>query len=173
MSLRTLQQLFYSLDPSPFRDRDLDPEAAKFIIEEAQDRASDEPLRIMLHVPTEDASRADFVPGAIHNYFALMRQSEERRLREIFREGRWALAVGMVAVFVIFASAEFLLAYLGNHGQSASSWLHPLADSLVVLGWVVLWRPAELLLYDWWPVRRRIRLFRRLEAATVECLSGA
>lgn len=173
LNLRTLQQLFYSLDPSPFRDRDLDPEAAKFIIEEAQDRAADEPLRLVLHMPAEDAARAEFVQSAIHNYFALLRQSEERRLREILREGRWALAVGLVAVFVIFAAAEFLLAYLAKDPQSASGWLRPVADSLVILGWVVLWRPTELLLYDWWPVRRRIRLYRRLEAVGVECLNGA
>jgi hypothetical protein len=167
LNLRTLQQLFYSLDPSPFRDRDLDPEAARFIVEEAMDRVGDEPITIILHMPAEDAARADFVPGAIRNYFALLRQSERRRMRMIFREGRWSLAVGLVAVFVIFALARFL-----TKAVPADSLWHTLVDSLVILGWVVLWRPAELLLYDWWPVRRRMQLYRRLEEARVECLDG-
>jgi hypothetical protein len=70
-------------------------------------------------------------------------------------------------VFVIFALARFLSAAVPQE----SLW-HTLVDSLVILGWVVLWRPAELLLYDWWPVRRRMQLYRRLIAAKVECLSG-
>lgn len=171
LNLRSLQQLFYSLDPSPFRDRDLDPEAARFIIEEAEDRAGDERIRIVLHMPGEDAARAGFVEGAIHNYFVLLGQSEERRLRMIFREGRWALAVGVVAVFVIFTVAEFLSSYI-QQAQPASGLLRTAGESLVILGWVVLWRPAELLLYDWWPVRRRIRLYRRLASSSVECTSG-
>ena len=168
LNLRSLQQLFNSLDPSPFRDRDLDPEAARFIVEEAQDLPHDAPIAIVLHMPADDAARADFVPSALHNYFALMRQSDERRMRMIFREGRWSLAVGLVVVFAIFALARFLSAAVPRD----SLW-HMLIDSLVILGWVILWRPAELLLYDWWPVRRRIQLYRRLEAARVECLNGS
>lgn len=146
----------------------MDPEAARYILEEAQDLPQDAPITIVLHMPAEDAARADFVPGAIHNYFALMRQSDERRMRMIFREGRWSLAVGLVVVFAIFALARFLSAAVPQD----SLW-HMLIDSLVILGWVILWRPAELLLYDWWPVRRRIQLFRRLEAAQIECLNGS
>ena len=165
---RSLQQLFNSLDPSPFRDRDLDPEAARYILEEAQDLPHDAPITIVLHMPPEAAARADFVPGAIHNYFALMRLSDERRMRMIFREGRWSLAVGLVVVFAVFALAKFL-----SDAVPQDSLWHMLIDSLVILGWVILWRPAELLLYDWWPVRRRIQLYRRLEAARVECLNGS
>lgn len=42
------------------------------------------------------------------------------------------------------------------------------SESLVVFGWVAMWRPAEIFLYDWLPITRRRRLFRRLAAAEVE-----
>lgn len=29
-------------------------------------------------------------------------------------------------------------------------------------GWVAMWRPLEVFLYQWWPIRADIRLFERL-----------
>jgi hypothetical protein len=44
-------------------------------------------------------------------------------------------------------------------------------QGLFILGWVALWRPLEIFLYDWWPLARRIRLLGRLSNATVEIRS--
>jgi hypothetical protein len=41
-------------------------------------------------------------------------------------------------------------------------------QSLVIIGWVALWRPAETFLYDWWPIRAEARLYDRLAAMRVE-----
>jgi hypothetical protein len=34
-----------------------------------------------------------------------------------------------------------------------------------------MWRPMEILLYDWWPVRDDQRLFERLSRAEVRIVS--
>ena len=34
-------------------------------------------------------------------------------------------------------------------------------------GWVAMWRPMEIFLYDWWPVRAEARLSDRLTAMPV------
>jgi hypothetical protein len=34
--------------------------------------------------------------------------------------------------------------------------------SLVIGAWVALWRPLEIFLYDWWPVRAEARRYDRL-----------
>jgi hypothetical protein len=47
-----------------------------------------------------------------------------------------------------------------------------LQESLVIVGWVVIWRPAEIFLYDWLPIVRRRKLFNRLASATVTVQSG-
>ena len=164
IKLNSLAQLFLSLDPSPFRDRDLDPAAAAFIIDEAEDRPARHPLTIVLHLPESDAAQAEFVSEAIRHYFALLRQSEQRVLRGIFRDGRWALLVGLITVVVIVALEQIASTLI-----SKDSLYRGVVESVVILAWVVLWRPAELLLYDWWPVRRRVTLFRRLEAVSVQC----
>jgi hypothetical protein len=41
-------------------------------------------------------------------------------------------------------------------------------QGLIIFGWVANWRPAEIFLYDWWPIRRRARLYDRLSRMPVE-----
>jgi hypothetical protein len=45
----------------------------------------------------------------------------------------------------------------------------------VIGAWVALWRPIEIFLYDWWPVRSEARLFDRLsqiDVSTVHVSGG-
>jgi hypothetical protein len=46
-----------------------------------------------------------------------------------------------------------------------------LAEGIMIFGWVANWRPAEILLYDLWAVRRRVGLYRRLADARIELKS--
>ena len=40
--------------------------------------------------------------------------------------------------------------------------------NLIILGWVANWRPIQIFLYDWWPLRRRRRLYERLARAAID-----
>ena len=42
-----------------------------------------------------------------------------------------------------------------------------LRESLVIGGWVAMWRPLEIYLYDWWP-RRIGRIYEKLSRVPVE-----
>jgi hypothetical protein len=44
LHLHNLDQLFDTLDPSPFRERDLDPKADEFIVDSARELCSRRPL---------------------------------------------------------------------------------------------------------------------------------
>src|SRR6516225_2410812 len=90
INLSRLPQLFNSLDPSPFCERDLDPDAEDYIVGSAEEASRQEPLALVIHVPA-DQLPAQGLPGvreAIHNYFAYRRDQENRRLRLLFRDGR-------------------------------------------------------------------------------------
>jgi hypothetical protein len=45
-------------------------------------------------------------------------------------------------------------------------------ESLVIVGWVVIWRPIESFLYDGMPLVRRRKLYRRLAASKVTAVSA-
>ena len=43
-----------------------------------------------------------------------------------------------------------------------------LRESLTIAGWVAMWRPMQIYLYDWWPLRRRGQLYGKLSRIPVE-----
>lgn len=125
-----LKQLFHSLDPTPFRERDLDPKAEAFIADWARELSVDVPLALIVHVDPEmpSAEQLKVLRDAVREYFHERAGQTRRRLRQLFRVGRTSLLIG---------------------------------------GWVAMWRPLEVFLYDWWPIRAEARLFDRLSAMTV------
>jgi hypothetical protein len=46
-------------------------------------------------------------------------------------------------------------------------------ESLLIGGWVAMWRPIELFLYDWWPIRAEAQLAERLAAMPVRIVYKA
>lgn len=160
--LANAEQFYHSLDPSPFRDRDLDRDAAAFIIEEVEDLPKDDAVRLVLSVPTGSMASMEHAPPAIRHYFDRLAESTTRQLRRMLRHARHSLIIGMVFVFVVIAAARLVIENAGEH-----TLLSALLEGLTIVAWVALWRPTEMFLYDWWPIRGRIRLYRRIATLPV------
>jgi hypothetical protein len=66
-----LKQLFDAIDPSPFRDRDLDPKAEEFIVGWAKDLPRDAKLALVVDVDREAGlpEEAALLRDAIHEFF--------------------------------------------------------------------------------------------------------
>ncbi|MGZ3392237.1 MAG: hypothetical protein ACXVCF_21945 [Isosphaeraceae bacterium] len=156
--LRRLQQLFNSLDPSPFHERDLDQEAEDYIVESADEFPLPTPLHLVVYLPEDElpSSGSFDVPLAIHNYFAYRLSEGRRRLRLFFREGRVALGIGLAFLFVCVVLRQLALATKGGAVSEIA------AEGLLIVGWVAMWRPLEIFLYEWWPIRRRCRILAKL-----------
>src|SRR5436309_14561353 len=85
-----LKQLFNSIDPSPFRNKDLDPKAEEFIVGWARDMPRDVPLALLVDLdrPAGLPDEAAVLRDAIHEFFIQRANAFRRRLRELFRVGR-------------------------------------------------------------------------------------
>src|SRR5512146_3512462 len=83
--LAELKQLFNSIDPSPFRDRDLDPKAEEFIVGWAKDLPSDASLALVVNLDREAGlpDEAAVLRDAIHEFFGHRAETYRRRLREL------------------------------------------------------------------------------------------
>ena len=44
-------------------------------------------------------------------------------------------------------------------------------EGLIICGWVAMWRPIQIFLYDWWPILGDRRLFDRLSRMPVQIVS--
>lgn len=170
--LRTAEQLFNSLDPSPFHERDLDDEAERYIVGWAREIKGTGRLQLIVTLPevahsTEVAQR---IPDAIHNYFSYRAVQARQELRELLRIGWRSLAIGIVVLMVCFVTIQYISIAVG---QTTVGRL--MEQSLLIVGWVANWRPLEIFLYDWWPIQRHLVLFRRLAKMSVEvrAASGA
>lgn len=163
--LSEVAQLFNSLDPSPFHERDLDQDAEEYIVGWARELRANAPLRIIVHLPEVEARKAEErgLSTALANYFAERALMQQRDLNELFRVGRRYLLIGVPVLVLCLIGSQLARTRLGT-GPVASA----IAESLVLLGWVANWKPIETFLYDWWPLKRRRDLYRRLAMAAVE-----
>jgi len=57
--LNRIEQLFSSFDPSPFREKDLDPAAEQYIVDAVDEIAHAAPLRIVVYLPAAGKRSAD------------------------------------------------------------------------------------------------------------------
>ncbi|GIK82259.1 MAG: hypothetical protein M5U33_05585 [Pseudorhodoplanes sp.] len=162
--IRSLGQLFNLLDPSPFFEKDLDSDAEEFIVGWARELPRTAAVRIAIYLPPEIAALPETarLGEVLAHYFNYRARMIERDLRELFRIGRSALAIGILAL-VLCLTASQLVAPLAPNPTAARI----IEESFIIVGWVANWRPIEIYLYDWWPLRRRVQLYRRIAAAAV------
>src|ERR1700751_2470269 len=162
--LGELKQLFNAIDPSPFRDKDLDPKAEEVLVGWAKELPRDATLALVVDLDREAGfpDEAAVLREAIHEFFSQRAEAYRPRLRELFRVGRTSLVIGLVALTSAIALGDFLAALVkGNRiGEIVR-------EGLTIGGWVSMWRPLEIFLYDWWPIRDEARLSGRLAAMPV------
>jgi hypothetical protein len=165
LNIDRIAQIFHTLDPFPFRERDLDREAEEFIVGWAGELSPDRAIRIVIHLPEREANTpaASALGAAFDRYFSERSRSVQREIKELFRIGRRSLGTGIAVLAICLALAHFAGSYLID---SALGRL--VQESFLILGWVANWRPLEIFLYDWVPLARRRDPYKRLATAAVE-----
>lgn len=163
--LNELRQLFNSLDPAPFRTKDLDAKAEEYIVDSMQELRLDTPVTLVVHLPQAACNDPDTksVPEAIHNYFAYRANIAAMELHLVLRQGRIALLIGLGFLFLCIVVQHFINAL----GHSDLIWLI-LEEGFLISGWVAMWKPLQVFLYDWWPIRARRQIYEKLARISVE-----
>lgn len=168
LRLQDVSQLFNSMDPSPFLQKDLDDEAEDFIVSWAREMPADEPITLRIYLdqwPPEDPGQ--MVRTAVRNYFAYRARMANLDFKNLLSQGRTTLLIGLAFLSTCLVISHVLL------GNRLSTGADITRESLTIAGWVAMWRPMEVYLYDWWPLRRRTLLFRRLSRMPVEVVQRA
>jgi ABC-type spermidine/putrescine transport system permease subunit I len=166
--VKTIGQLFNSFDPSPFREKDLDNGVEEFLAGWVRELAPATSFRIVVHLPAEERARpeASEIGPAFAHYFRYRAQVGARELRELFRIGWRSLMIGAVVLIACLVASQLAAKTIANITVA-----RVVEESLIIVGWVANWRPIEIYLYQWWPIMRRIRLYRRIAAAHVRIRS--
>lgn len=157
-------QLFNTLDPAPFREKELATEAERYIADQAEDIAKAAPIQIVIHLAwagSLDAIAPDLAP-AVAQHFLLRAHEKSRELQVLFKSGRRSLIVG-VAILSSCLAVGWLAGLVLGDGPLPDI----LRESFLILGWVAIWKPSEIFLYGWPAIVEQRRLFERLSAAVV------
>ena len=151
------------MDPSPFHEKDLDDDAEEFIVSWAQEFPRKDPISLIVHVNQLSAhgDAQQLVEAGVHNYFAYRAKLNQFEFRHLLKQGRISLIIGLA-----FLSTCLVISELLRHRHDTMSIV--LRESLIIAGWVAMWRPMQIFLYEWWPVRRMGRLFRKMSRMHVE-----
>lgn len=169
INLRDINQLFNTMDPSPFHEKDLDHDAEEFMLSWVREFPLEDPVVLVIHLthPTGEATPQSLVEQAVQNYFAYRTKLNRMEFRRLMSDGRRSLLIGLSFLVVCLAAAECLR----GHGPEVVRSV--IREGLIIAGWVAMWRPMEIYLYEWWPLRRRGRVFEKLSRISVELQQGS
>jgi hypothetical protein len=163
IKLRDINQLFNTMDPSPFNEKDLDADAEEFIVNWAREFPARDSLVLTIHLQGESAGQpVEAVEQAVRNYFSYRAGLSRMEFSRLMREGRLSLVIGVAFLCACLALGELL----GRHGP-ATVWQTG-REGLTIAGWVAMWKPLQIYLYDWWPLRRRWKIFEKMGEMKVE-----
>jgi hypothetical protein len=160
--LDRLARLYNSLDPSPFREKELDTAVDDYIIGSAEDLGG-KPMRlvVLLSEPELQQINVSDIMESIHNHFSWRADTERRRLHSELRRGRRSLLIGLCFLVLCLIVRELLPGPITAAGGI-------LREGLLIVGWVAMWGPLDVFLYGWWPIASRRRLFARLAQIDIE-----
>lgn len=164
IKLRDLGQLFNSMDPSPFHEKDLDDDAEEFITSWAQEYHRHEPVSLVVHLqqPPDCPDPKGMIENAVHHYYSYRAKLSRLEFKRLMKRGRQSLVIGLAFLGMCLVLVEVLAS------RPPGTFPGFLRESLTIAGWVAMWRPLEIYLYDWWPLHRQGLLFRKLSRMPVE-----
>lgn len=124
-------------------------------------------LELLLPAALADDAQATRMSAAIEAHVAVaLADQEANRLLFRHQSGR-AWIVGLV-----FLAACLVASFAVDRLFPADSFLGVLLrESLVIAGWVGLWQPLSMLLYDWWPIRFEQAMLQTIARLDVRVLA--
>lgn len=162
--VKSSQQLFDARDPAPFRERDLDDDFVEYILSSVREFTISSPLKIVIYVEeseTKDLPK-DSIREAIRSYFAYQIDLQRGDLKTFMKRAQLFLLIGLLVLVSCIGIAQSLTV------PSPPGALGILREGIVIFGWVSIWKPIELILFDWYPLFERLRFSKKLLGTEID-----
>lgn len=165
MKLSSVTQFFNSFDPAPFREKELDNEAETYIVDTVKDFPARTEFKIVIYLPyaVVNTKEAREIPEAIRSHFVYKTLMQMRRFRERYVYGQFALIVGLA-----FLAASTLASLAIDKYSTSYPAAHLIANVLTVTGWVAMWEPVTVFLYQLWPLYKQKKIYEKISRMAVD-----
>jgi len=162
--LRKITQLFNSLDPSPFLEKDLDEDAFEYIYSSVAEHPINSRLKLVIYIPVHQKKKIleDDVRIAIKNFFEYKALLTDRSISLELKEGQLSFIVGIIFLGLCLILANFI------SGLNQNLILKIIVEGLVIGGWVAMWKPISNILYDWWPLHKEKKIYHKISRMEVD-----
>lgn len=158
---RVSQMLFE--EGGQYRKRKIRQDAEEFILEEAKAFPRSTSITIIIFLPVAEENLQNNFSSAVHQHFFYCREKASRERKRTLQYGWRALAIAFVLLGIALSISHLLDSFFPHNSIANTT-----EESLTILGWVAFWKPAELLLYNWYPFSRDMALYARLERSVVQ-----
>lgn len=164
INIKRVNQLFNSLDPSPFLEKDLDDDASEYIVSSVSEHSMSRKHRIIIHMPIDQKKKISEheIKKAIKNFFEYKRNIAEKNIRMKIQEGQLSFVVGSVFLAFCLVTSN----YLSTNFNTLV--INILVEGLIIGGWVAMWKPISNILYDWWPLQKEKKIFEKISKMDIE-----
>ena len=140
----------------------VDPTVEEFLIEEAEGLDDKDDITLLVKFEERQPSLEARIADIIHKHFAYRSRKAEMSVKKILKLGWKSLLVSFG-----FLTLMFLIAFAITTFLPQNTIVFTFRELFIILGWVALWRPADLLLYDWRVFKRKGKLLNRLAHCNV------
>ena len=165
LDLQSVEDIFFK-NTGPLNCRRLLNETTEeFIIEESAKYPRHMPFYFTVYVPPHEIKRVHEVVSAIHKHFAYRREKSKEKVKNTLHVGWRSLVIGFIFLVLTYLIVQMLSPYFFEGGLAIT-----IREFLIITAWVALWRPAELLLYGWYPFLHEANLFHRLEQSDIKVI---
>lgn len=161
--------LFDALDPATHQEKDLNPKIDEYIVESAAELLAGGPFALRVHLEQPGGADEERLVGeAVRAHFTRRARNQGRKLRRLLRRGLVSLGIGLAFLIAVVLAGQLAGRLMGESGLAVL-----FRESLLIVGWVAMWRPLEIFLYDWWPIAGERRLHDRLSRITVRVVPAS
>ena len=158
-------EILDSKDPAPFKGQILDDDFLDYIESLSDETSHKTPLRINIviekQLPHQTPTNSAIISQALKEHFEYKIERKKGEIRKYLRTARLFLIMGLVLLSICLMIAHTLLRSEESLLRSA------LREGVIIFGWVSMWRPLEIMMFDWYPHYDRIRYFRKISNAQV------
>lgn len=157
-------QLFDARDPAPFRERDLDDDFVEYIMASAREFAVSSPLKIVIYVEENESKDLprNSISEAIHSYLAYRIDLQRGDLKSFMKRAQVFLLIGLFVLVLCLGLAQSL------NVPSPPGAIGIMREGIIIFGWVSIWKPIELVLFDWYPLFEKLRFYKKILATEIE-----
>jgi hypothetical protein len=164
--VNSVHQLFDERDPAPFREKDLEEDMVEYLVTAIQEVGNDRLGLIRVYLgPNRGSYNDEMIAQAFTTHFEYEAEIMSRKITYTIQVGLKSLAIGLS----FLSAAVFTSRTLGS--TNPNYWSLLFKEGILLMGWVSMWKPINIFLYDWWPLIDLRKNYLQLAHAPLEIVN--